>query len=55
MISNIGKMFEEFYDIFLYKCLDDEEEEEDNDDDMLNYKFVFFWVRFCFLVVFIIF
>ncbi|RIA04677.1 hypothetical protein BRARA_K01061 [Brassica rapa] len=43
VISNIGKMSEESYDISPYKCSDDEEEEEDNDDDMSNHKFVPSW------------
>ncbi|CDY36766.1 BnaA03g11200D [Brassica napus] len=43
VISNIGKMSEESYDISPYKCSDDEEEEEDDDDDMSNHKFVPSW------------
>ncbi|CAN6976325.1 unnamed protein product, partial [Brassica oleracea var. botrytis] len=43
VISNIGKMSEESYDISPYKCSDDEDEEEDDDDDMSNHKFVPSW------------
>ncbi|XP_018476347.2 uncharacterized protein LOC130509254 isoform X2 [Raphanus sativus] len=43
VISNIGKMSEESYDISPYKCSDDEDEEEDDNDDLSNHKFVPSW------------
>ncbi|KAJ0261600.1 Inner centromere protein [Hirschfeldia incana] len=43
VLSNIGKMSEDSYDISPYKCSDDEGEEEDDNDDMSNHKFVPPW------------